>query len=365
VQLGVYPFRQAVGVLHGVVGQLTQIRRDEDALPDDRFHDTLSFPDCPLPGRSGRPTNEGLHAMRTVPPPPSSLPPEPAAFHVQRITSSGRDDLPKRDPRVIAVMPAYNAERTLAATLADIPVGAVDEVILVDDGSTDRTVEVARELGLTVVVHSRNSGYGANQKTCYREALARGADVVVMIHPDYQYDSRVIPHAVGFLSLGICDMVVGSRIRTRAEALAGGMPVWKYLANRVLTFIENFTLGQNLGDFHSGFRVYRREVLERIPYESNSDDFVFDTQFLVQCVALGFRLGDIPVPVRYFDEASSINFRRSVKYGFGTLGAVALYWLNRLRLWRSPLFREKPRRQAFPEGDEPQVVSAAPTRERT
>jgi glycosyltransferase involved in cell wall biosynthesis len=283
--------------------------------------------------------------MSTFPPAPSSLPPEPAPFHVESITSPGADALPRRNTRVIAVMPAYNAERTLAATLADIPVGAVDEVILVDDGSTDRTVEVARQMGLTVLVHEKNAGYGANQKTCYREALARGADVVVMIHPDYQYDSRVIPHAVGFLSLGICDVVLGSRIRSRAEALAGGMPVWKYLANRFLTFVENFALGQNLGDFHSGFRVYRREVLERIPYETNSDDFVFDTQFLVQCVALGFRLGDIPVPVRYFDEASSINFRRSVRYGFGTLGTLALYWLNRLRLWRSPLFREEPSRQ--------------------
>src|SRR5262249_33887809 len=150
-------------------------------------------------------------------------------FHIQRITRPGLEDLPRRKKRVIAVMPAYNAERTLAATLADIPAGAVDEVILVDDGSTDRTVELARQMGLTVIVHDRNTGYGGNQKTCYREALARGADVVVMIHPDYQYDSRVIPHAVGILELGICDVVLGSRVRSRAEALAGGMPVWKYL----------------------------------------------------------------------------------------------------------------------------------------
>jgi hypothetical protein len=159
-----------------------------------------------------------------------------------------------------------------------------------------------------------------------------------MIHPDYQYDSRVIPHAVGFIELGICDVVLGSRIRSRQEALAGGMPLYKYLSNRFLTVIENVTLGQNLGDFHSGFRVYRREVLERIPFERNSDDFVFDTQLLVQAVRLGFRLGDIPVPVRYFEEASSINFPRSVKYGLATLGTVGLYWLDRLRLYRSPLF---------------------------
>jgi glycosyltransferase involved in cell wall biosynthesis len=208
----------------------------------------------------------------------------------------------------------------------------------VDDGSKDRTVEVAREMGLTVLVHPENRGYGGNQKTCYREALARGADVVVMIHPDYQYDSRVIPHAVGFIELGICDVVLGSRIRSREEALRGGMPVWKYVSNRFLTAFENFALGQNLGDFHSGFRVYRREVLEKIPFERNSDDFFFDTQFLVQAVRLGYRLGDIPVPVRYFDEASSINFRRSVTYGLRTLSTVGAYWMDRLGIRRSPLF---------------------------
>src|SRR6516225_5527507 len=196
-------------------------------------------------------------------------------FHVERILHPESDQAPRRDKKIIAVMPAYNAEATLAATLADIPSGSVDEVILVDDGSTDRTVQVAREMGLTVIVHPQNRGYGGNQKTCYQEALARGADIVVMIHPDYQYDSRVIPHAVGFLELGICDVVLGNRVRSRQEALAGGMPLYKYLCNRVLTTVENFALGQNLGDFHSGFRVYRREVLERIPFEQNSDDFVF------------------------------------------------------------------------------------------
>jgi glycosyltransferase involved in cell wall biosynthesis len=262
-------------------------------------------------------------------------------FHVDRITQPDREELPQRKSRVIAVMPAYNAERTLASTLADVPAGSVDEVILVDDGSKDRTVEVAQEMGLTVIAHPENRGYGGNQKTCYREALARGADVVVMIHPDYQYDSRVIPHAVGIIELGICDVVLGSRIRSREEALRGGMPVWKYVSNRLLTSVENIALGQNLGDFHSGFRVYRRQVLERIPFEGNSDDFVFDTQFLVQAVQFGFRLGDIPVPVRYFDEASSINFRRSLTYGLSTLGVLGLYWLNRLGLRRSPLFQPR------------------------
>jgi glycosyltransferase involved in cell wall biosynthesis len=257
---------------------------------------------------------------------------------VRQITVPPADWRPRRMSKVIAVMPAYNAARTLTATVADLPIGSVDEVILVDDGSRDRTVPIARALGLTVVAHPQNRGYGGNQKTCYRYALERGADVVVMIHPDYQYDSRVVPHAVGFVELGICDVVLGSRIRSRQEAFAGGMPAWKYLSNRLLTAFENVALGQNLGDFHSGFRVYRREVLERIPFEGNSDDFVFDTQLLVQAVRLGFRLGDVPVPVRYFAEASSINFRRSVEYGLRTLGCVSQYWLDRLGLWHSALF---------------------------
>lgn len=256
----------------------------------------------------------------------------------------------ERKSRVIAVMPAYNAASTLEATVKDIPPGAVDQIILVDDGSKDRTVELARELGLTVIVHERNTGYGGNQKTCYRHALEAGADIVVMIHPDYQYDSRVVPCAVGIIELGICDVVLGSRIRSREEALSGGMPLYKYIANRGLTSLENVALGQNLGDFHSGFRVYRRAVLETIPYEDNSDDFVFDTQFLVQAVHYHFRLGDIPVPVRYFAEASSINFRRSLRYGLETLLAVSSYWAHRLKLWKSPLFGPKRAATAMAKG---------------
>jgi glycosyltransferase involved in cell wall biosynthesis len=271
----------------------------------------------------------------------SRLEPRHEIFRVERILVP-EAEMPRRQHRIIAVMPAYNAESTLAATLADIPVGSLDEIILVDDGSRDRTVQVAREMGLTVIQHERNQGYGGNQKTCYRVALEHGADIVVMIHPDYQYDSRVIPHAVGFIELGICDVVLGSRIRTRAEALAGGMPRYKYLANRCLTAFENIALGQNLGDFHSGFRVYRRAVLETIPFERNSNDFVFDTQFLAQAVRFGFRLGDIPVPVRYFEEASSINFPRSLKYGVSTLGVVGQYWLDRLGVRHSALFATKP-----------------------
>jgi glycosyltransferase involved in cell wall biosynthesis len=277
--------------------------------------------------------------MRVLAPP--KIEPRHEIFRVERILVPESDRPVKRRHKIVAVMPAYNAESTLAATLADIPVGSIDEVILVDDCSKDRTVQVAREMGLTVIEHKQNRGYGGNQKTCYRHALEHGADIVVMIHPDYQYDSRVIPHAVGFIELDICDVVVGSRIRSRAEALAGGMPKYKYFSNRILTAFENMALGQNLGDFHSGFRVYRREVLETIPFGRNSDDFVFDTQFLVQAVHFDFRLGDVPVPVRYFPEASSINFKRSLRYGFGTLGVVGQYWLQRLHVRSSPLFAPK------------------------
>jgi glycosyltransferase involved in cell wall biosynthesis len=265
------------------------------------------------------------------------LNPTAEPFHVDRILRPAVP-VPPRKHKIIAVLPAYNAERTLAATIADFPPGSVDDILLVDDGSTDRTVAIARQMGLSVIVHDKNKGYGGNQKTCYRYALEHGADVVVMIHPDYQYDARVIPHAVGIIELGICDVILGNRVRTRAEAVSCGMPWWKYLANRGLTLLENVTLGQNLGEFHSGFRVYRRKVLETVPFERNSDDFVFDTQFLVQAVHFGFRLGDVPVPVRYFDEASSINFRRSSKYGLETLKTVAQFWLHRLGVWKSRLF---------------------------
>lgn len=240
---------------------------------------------------------------------------------------------PSSTPKIVAVMPAYNAAATIERTLNDIPVGTVEEVILVDDCSTDNTVQIARDLGLTVIEHEQNTGYGGNQKTCYAAALQRDADVIVMIHPDYQYDSRVIPAAAQLIHLGICDCILGSRIRSRAEALAGGMPRYKYICNRILTTIENIGLGQNLGDFHSGFRAYSRELLETIPFQRNSDDFVFDSQFLVQTVHFGFKLGDIPVPVRYFDEASSINFRRSMTYGLKTLGAVGHYWTSRMGIY--------------------------------
>ena len=240
--------------------------------------------------------------------------------------------------KVIVVLPAYNAANTLERTLSDLDTDAVDEIIVVDDASTDNTVEIARRLPVTLIRHAVNKGYGANQKTCYREALGRNADFVVMLHPDYQYDARVVGHAVGFLRLGICDVVLGNRIRTRAETLDGRMPRIKYIANRGLTFIENVLAGQNLGEWHSGFRAYTRNVLETIPFNRNSDDFVFDSQFLVQAVHFGFRLGDVPVPVRYFDEASSINLRRSTVYGLATLWTFVRWYAHKLSLRGCKLF---------------------------
>jgi glycosyltransferase involved in cell wall biosynthesis len=240
--------------------------------------------------------------------------------------------------KVVCIMPAYNAESTLEKTFNSIPAGCVDEFILTDDGSRDHTAEIAERLGMTVIRHTKNRGYGGNQKTCYDAALASGADVVVMIHPDYQYDGRVTPHVIGLLATGTCDVILGSRVRTRRETLEGGMPVYKYISNRVLTTFENVALGQNLGDFHSGFRAYVRDVLETINYRINSDDFVFDSEFLAQCVYHGFRIGDVPIPTRYFDEASSINFRRSAKYGMQTVAVMMKYWLAKGRFARFPLF---------------------------
>jgi glycosyltransferase involved in cell wall biosynthesis len=241
--------------------------------------------------------------------------------------------------RTIVVMPAYRAARTLERVWADVPHAAVDEVIVVDDCSPDDTAEVARKLPVTLIEHATNTGYGGNQKTCYRAALERGADYVIMVHGDYQYDARMISACVEVLRHGICDVLLGNRIRTRAEALAGGMPLVKYVANRGLTFIENLLSGQNLGEWHSGFRAYRREVLEKLPFERNADDFVFDTQFLVQCIHFGFRLGDVPVPVRYFDEASSISIRDSADYALRSLGVFGAWYAHRTGLRRSRLFQ--------------------------
>ena len=214
-------------------------------------------------------------------------------------------------------MPAYNAARTLERTYADIPHEIVDKVILVDDVSRDETVDIARNLGLDVIIHSQNRGYGGNQKTCYGAALSAGADIVVMLHPDYQYDATRIPALIEPIAAGTHDLMLGSRFL--GDPLAGGMPRWKYLANRFLTGLENRVFGLRLSEYHSGFRAYSRSLLESIDYHVNSDDFVFDQQLVSQVVLAGMRIGEIAVPTRYFTEASSVNFRRSVVYGLGTL----------------------------------------------
>jgi glycosyltransferase involved in cell wall biosynthesis len=244
----------------------------------------------------------------------------------------------ERTQKVVVVLPAYNASRTLRQTWDDLPEGAFDEALLVDDASQDDTVELARSLGITVLTHAENRGYGGNQKTCYREALVRGADIVLMLHPDYQYDPRLIPMLLLPIELGIYDVMLGSRVRTRRECLEAGMPLYKYVGNRFLTLVENVALGQNLSEFHTGFRAYGRRVLETLPWERFSDDFVFDSQFLVSSIAAGFRIGEVPVPVRYMPEASSIGFRRSVVYGLSTLATVGEYWLHASKLRRSPRF---------------------------
>jgi glycosyltransferase involved in cell wall biosynthesis len=240
--------------------------------------------------------------------------------------------------RVIIVMPAYNAAATLEKTVKDIPEGFADEIILVDDSSEDDTVNIAKGLGLTVMVHDRNKGYGANQKTCYDEALKRGANIVVMIHPDYQYDSSLAPLFAQIIEKGICDVMLGSRVRTRKECIDSGMPLYKYISNRLLTILENLITGQNLSEWHTGYRAYSKKVLEKIPYHKNSDGFVFDSQFLIQAVYFGFKIGDLPVPCRYMREASSINLGRSIIYGMGTVKTVLQFILQKLRIMRSHLF---------------------------
>ncbi|MFH1378884.1 MAG: glycosyltransferase family 2 protein [bacterium] len=240
--------------------------------------------------------------------------------------------------KIIAVLPAYNAEKTLEKTLSDIPPGSVDEIILVDDCSTDKTVQIARHKGLTVFTHSSNQGYGANQKTCYTEALKKGADIVVMIHPDYQYDSKLTSYLAGLIKNDVCDIMLGSRIRTRKEALRCGMPLYKYIANRFLTMNENIILGENISEYHTGFRAYSRKVLETIPWQKNSNSFTFDAQFLIQASYFKFRIGSIPVPARYFKEASSINFMSSLVYGINIWICLIQYILHLTKLRKCHLF---------------------------
>ena len=230
--------------------------------------------------------------------------------------------------KIVVVMPAYNAEKTLRQTYDELPHDYVDDVILVDDASRDNTASIAHELGIRTIVHGENRGYGANQKTCYREALEQGADIVVMIHPDYQYSPRLATAMCSMIASGHYDIVLGSRI-LGGGSLKGGMPLYKYIANRFLTLIENLALGVKLSEYHTGYRAFSRTVLEALPLNENSDDFVFDNEMLAQAVYFGFRLGEISCPTRYFEDASSINFRRSVTYGFGVLATSAKYLLQK------------------------------------
>ena len=239
--------------------------------------------------------------------------------------------------RVIVVMPAYNAAKTLERTYRDLPKDVIDKVILVDDVSQDETVEIARRLGLKVIIHVQNKGYGGNQKTCYIEALKDGADIVVMLHPDYQYDSTLVPELIAPILEGRADMVLGSRFLGEG-ALKGGMPLYKYVANRFLTIAENLVLGLHLSEAHTGFRAYRRELLETIPFLLNSDKFVFDSEIIAQTVAFGFRIAEIGVPTRYFEEASSVNFKNSVIYGFSTLWTLVKYLAHKWGLASLPQF---------------------------
>ena len=242
--------------------------------------------------------------------------------------------------KVIVVMPAYNAADTLEKTYNDLPREIVDEIILVDDVSQDETVEIARRLGLKVIIHVQNTGYGGNQKTCYLEALKEGASVVVMLHPDYQYDSRLVPELIRPIQEGTADLVLGSRI-LGGEALGGGMPLYKYLSNRFLTLVENLAFRKRLSEYHTGFRAYSRRFLETIPFLLNSDRFVFDSEILAQAVAYGFEITEIPVPTRYFKEASSVGVKDGLVYGIQTLGIVAKYLLNRFGILKSDQFQKR------------------------
>ena len=248
----------------------------------------------------------------------------------------GRANAARADQGVVIVMPAYNAALTLERTYADIPHEIVDRIILVDDVSRDDTVSVARQLGLDVIMHRQNRGYGGNQKTCYDAALDAGARVVVMLHPDYQYDATRIPALIEPIQRGDADLMLGSRFL--GDPLGGGMPRWKYVANRFLTGLENRAFGLRLSEYHTGLRAYSRSLLETIPYELNSDDFVFDQELIAQVVAVGLagRIGEIAVPTRYFEEASSVGFRRSVVYGLSTLRVVLRFLLHRAKIRRSP-----------------------------
>ena len=242
--------------------------------------------------------------------------------------------------KVVVVMPAYNAAKTLEMTFNEIPHDIVDDVILVDDASRDDTAVKATELGIHTIIHAENRGYGGNQKTCYTEALSKGADVVVMVHPDYQYSPRLITAMASMVVSGHYDVVLASRI-LGGGALKGGMPFYKYVANRLLTLAENLCLGVKLSEYHTGYRAFSRRVLETLPLEANSDDFVFDNEMLAQAAYFGFQIGEISCPTKYFEDASSINFQRSVTYGFGVLATSLKFLLQKWRIMQSPIFAKK------------------------
>jgi glycosyltransferase involved in cell wall biosynthesis len=237
--------------------------------------------------------------------------------------------------RIAVVLPAYNAARTLERTVEEVPREIVDEILLIDDHSKDETVQLAQRLGLRVFLHEKNFGYGRNQKTCYTEALRTDADVIIMLHPDYQYDPRLVLPMAGLIVTGVYDVVIASRI-LGGKTRTGGMPLYKYIANRVLTLIQNFMLGAKLSEYHTGYRAFSRNVLLSLPLITNSDDFAFDNEMLVQSIYFGYRIGEISCPTRYFPEASSINFRRSVKYGFAVLWTSLRF---RLQKWHLGKFR--------------------------
>lgn len=239
--------------------------------------------------------------------------------------------------KVVVVMPAYNAEKTLRQTVAEVDRNIVDEIVLVDDCSKDRTIQIAHELGLHVVAHDRNRGYGGNQKSCYRKALEMGADIVVMVHPDYQYTPKLIGAMVGVLLTDEFDIGLASRI-LGGGALKGGMPWWKYIANRFLTLVQNLITSMKLSEYHTGYRSFTRKLLTSLPLEANSDDFIFDNQMLLQAHFAGFGIAEITCPTKYFNDASSINFRRSIKYGIGCLWVSVQYLLAKWRVWNNAIF---------------------------
>lgn len=243
--------------------------------------------------------------------------------------------------KIVVVLPAYNAEKTLARTYHEIPFGIVDDVVLVDDASNDNTIELGKKLGIKhIIKHEKNKGYGANQKTCYQYALSLNADIIIMLHPDYQYTPKLIPSMASLIAEGVYPVVLGSRILGKG-ALKGGMPLYKYISNRGLTLFQNLLVGHKLSEYHTGYRAFSREIFEKIPYELCSNDFIFDNQMLSQIIYAGFEIAEITCPTKYFEEASSINFRRSVVYGLGVVKTSLTHFLHRRKIIRSKLYSSR------------------------